>query len=144
MEGSKNMDTSHLLHLYHQKLRMFQNELNITLKQFGLYHSQWTILYTLYQKGKMTQTEIWQYLKVEAPTITRTLVRMEQSGWVERKIGTDKRERIVTLTEKATSTYPEIIQAVKQTEELFLEQLSEQEKLTLQHLLEKLSIERDE
>ncbi|WP_208590585.1 MarR family winged helix-turn-helix transcriptional regulator [Gracilibacillus suaedae] len=138
------MDTSHLLHLYHQKLRMFQNELNITLNQFGLYHSQWTILYTLYQKGNITQTEIWQYLKVEAPTITRTLVKMEQRGWVERKIGTDKRERIVTLTERAISTYPEIIQAVKQTEELFLEQLSKQEKLTLQHLLEKLSIERDE
>ncbi|SFL34397.1 DNA-binding transcriptional regulator, MarR family [Gracilibacillus orientalis] len=138
------MDTSHLLHLYNQKLRLFQNELNITLKKFGLFHSQWTILYTLYQKGKMTQTEIWQYLKVEAPTITRTLVRLEKNGWIERKVGTDKRERVVTLTEKAESTYLDIIEAVKQTEEMFLNQLSKQEKIALQQLLEKLSIERDE
>ncbi|MGP4042038.1 MarR family winged helix-turn-helix transcriptional regulator [Gracilibacillus sp. D59] len=137
------MNTSHLLHLYHQKLRLFQNELNITLKKFGLFQSQWMILYTLYQRGNMTQTEIWQYLKVEAPTITRTLVRMEKSGWVERKIGTDKRERVVTLTGKAKSTYPDIIEAVKQTEEMFLKRLSEEEKVALQQLLEKLSIERD-
>ncbi|UOQ47027.1 MarR family transcriptional regulator [Gracilibacillus caseinilyticus] len=136
------MDTSHLLHLYNQKLRLFQNELNEQLKPFGLFHSQWTILYTLFQKEEMTQTEIWQYLKVEAPTITRTLVRMEKNGWVNRSIGQDKRERIVTLTNKAKSTYPEIMKQIKGTEVQFLQNLSQQERQQFQQLLEKLSLER--
>ncbi|UOQ86411.1 MarR family winged helix-turn-helix transcriptional regulator [Gracilibacillus salinarum] len=138
------MDTSHLLHLYNQKLRLFQTELNEQLKPFGLFHSQWTILYTLFQQEEMTQTEIWQYLKVEAPTITRTLVRMEKNGWIHRSIGQDKRERLVTLTDKAKSTYPEIMKQIKKTEAQFLQNLSQQERHQFQQLLEKLSIEKEE
>ncbi|WP_163538925.1 MarR family transcriptional regulator [Gracilibacillus sp. YIM 98692] len=138
------MDTSQLLHLYNQKIRLFMNELNLTLKPFDLYSSQWSILYTLYQKGDMTQTEIWRYLKVEAPTVTRTLARMETSGWVQRTIGKDKRERLVTLTDNARQYYPEIIQAVKQSEQRFLGKLTEEEQRQLQQLLEKLGIERYE
>ena len=37
----------------------------------------------------MTQKEIWQYLNVEAPTVTRTIVRLEESGWINRREGTD-------------------------------------------------------
>ncbi|MDX8047450.1 MarR family transcriptional regulator [Gracilibacillus sp. S3-1-1] len=136
------MDTSNLLHIYNQKLRLHQAKLNAVLQPFGLFHSQWSILYTLSEKGSMTQTEIWQYLKVEAPTVTRTLVRMEKSGWVERKVGQDKRERVVTLTEKARTTYPEILRLVKETEAWFLADLSAEERETLQQLLEKLSTEK--
>ncbi|KAB8131833.1 MarR family transcriptional regulator [Gracilibacillus oryzae] len=119
-------------------------ELNDCLKSFDLYSSQWTILYTLHQKGKMTQTEVWQYLKVEAPTTTRTLVRMEKSGWITRKTGKDKRERVVDLTETAKKKFPQILAAIKVAESSFLSNLSEEELHTLEKLLGKLTIERDE
>ncbi|MFC4404826.1 MarR family winged helix-turn-helix transcriptional regulator [Gracilibacillus xinjiangensis] len=138
------MDPSKLLHLFNQKQRLLMKELNDCLKPFDLYSSQWTILYILYEKGKMTQTEIWQYLKVEAPTTTRTLVRMEKSGWITRGIGKDKRERVVELTESAMQTFPQVLSAVKVTEKQFLENLSEDELSIFEELLVKLTIERDE
>lgn len=118
-------------------------EINEWLKPFDLYSSQWTILYTLHQNGRMTQTEIWQNLKVEAPTITRTLVRMEKSGWVTRQVGTDKRERVVQLTEMAIDKFPEIFRQIKKGESKFLENLSEEELSLFKELLDKLTIERD-
>nr|WP_278337012.1 helix-turn-helix domain-containing protein [Clostridium chromiireducens] len=36
----------------------------------------------LYEKKQCTQIEVCQYLGVEAPTITRTLTRMEEMGLV--------------------------------------------------------------
>ncbi|SER78115.1 DNA-binding transcriptional regulator, MarR family [Gracilibacillus ureilyticus] len=137
------MDTSNLLHLFNQKQRILMREINEWLKPFDLYSSQWTILYTLHQNGRMTQTEIWQNLKVEAPTITRTLVRMEKSGWVTRQVGTDKRERVVQLTEMAIDKFPEIFRQIKKGESKFLENLSEEELSLFKELLDKLTIERD-
>ncbi len=32
----------------------------------------------------MTQKEIWSYLNVEAPTVTRTIKRLEENGWIQR------------------------------------------------------------
>ena len=38
----------------------------------------------LYPKHKeMTLTQIWKYLNVEAPTITRTVNRLAELGWIE-------------------------------------------------------------
>lgn len=138
------MNTSELLHLFNQKLRLFTKELNEILQEFDLYASQWTILYTLHERGKMTQTEIWQYLKVEAPTTTRTLVRMEKNGWIRRKAGSDKRERMVELTEKATQQIPLILDTVKKCEDRFLHKLSSTEQIKLHEFLSKLDLERDE
>ncbi|UZM96996.1 MarR family transcriptional regulator [Lysinibacillus sp. MHQ-1] len=41
----------------------------------------------------MTLTQIWKYLNVEAPSITRAITRLETLGWVERLDGEDKREK---------------------------------------------------
>ncbi|WP_077622807.1 MarR family winged helix-turn-helix transcriptional regulator [Sediminibacillus massiliensis] len=132
------MDTSHLFHTLNQKVRMLSKELNEKLQEYNLYSSQWTILYTLDKRGPMTQTDIWNYLKVEAPTVTRTLARMESSGWVTRKPGKDKRERIVQLTLEAEQKVSIIKQSVENFEQDHLAHLSEQERQQLLHLLQKL------
>ncbi|MDQ0252918.1 DNA-binding MarR family transcriptional regulator [Evansella vedderi] len=136
------MDTSRLFHTLNQKVRLLTKELNEVLQPFQLFSSQWTILYILSEKGPMSQTEIWKYLEVEAPTTTRTLVRMEASGWIYRKPGRDKRERIVELTETAKEKYPSIKKTVENLEQRLVYQLSDQEQHQLQQLLEKLEENR--
>ncbi|KHF40550.1 MarR family winged helix-turn-helix transcriptional regulator [Halalkalibacter okhensis] len=138
------METSNLLHTLNQKARLSSKQLNEELQEFGLYSSQWAILYVLNQNGTMTQTEIWQYLKVEPPTVTRTLVRMEASGWVIRKSGKDKRERCIVLTEMAKEKFPLVQSRLKRFEDQFVSPLSQQEQQQLQHLLEKLGQKRDD
>src|SRR5690606_41969348 len=106
-----------LFHEIHQKSRLSVKEVNEALKEFDLYSTQWSILFCLPQFGSMTQKEIWQYLNVEAPTVTRTIVRLEASGWINRREGTDKRETIVQLSSLAEQKVPEVEKRSRHAEE---------------------------
>ncbi|SFP01846.1 MarR family winged helix-turn-helix transcriptional regulator [Salibacterium halotolerans] len=135
------MDTSGLIHLLNQKARNFSKELNDQVQPHGLYASQWTILYILMKNGPMTQTEIWKYLQVEAPTVTRTLAKMEENGWVSRQYGRDRRERIAVITDEAKQQLPKVKESVEQMEHHFTGSLTREEAKQLYTLLQKLGIE---
>lgn len=127
-----------LFHEIHQKSRLSVKEVNEALKEFNLYSTQWSILFCLKQFGSMTQKEIWQYLNVEAPTITRTVARLEESGWIERKEGSDKRERIVYLSKQAEKAVPEIEKRILEVEGRLVSQLTEEEQAQLVELLKRI------
>ena len=83
-------------HKVNQLARSFTKKLNEKISPLGLYSSQWAIVVYLYEKKQCTQIELSQYLTVEAPTITRTLARMEEMGWVTREYGNNKREKHIS------------------------------------------------
>jgi len=97
-----------IIHQLNQSTRMVAKKTNEQLEAYGLYGSQWSILYCLHTYGPMTQKDIWTYLHVEAPTVTRTVSRLEKNGWVERIQGDDKREKVVKMTEEAKIKYDDI------------------------------------
>lgn len=127
-----------LFHVFFQQNRYLVNQLNDALKVHGLFNSQWTILFLLHDNGPMSLTEIWKYLNVEAPTITRTVTRLQTLGWVVRVEGTDKREKIIALSEYALAQFPAIEKSVVAFEQQITEQLSQDEQQQLLHLLKKL------
>lgn len=127
-----------LIHLLNQRVRYISKHLNDTLQQHGLYQAQWSILYYLYKNGPKTQTDIMNYFHVNAPTITRTVKRMEENGWVSRVAGSDRRERFIELTDESKKKYKEIENVVSQHEERMLINLSIEEKEILLQLLEKI------
>ena len=127
-------------HELNQKARLSIKVLNEALKEYELYSAQWSILYTLKRFGIMTQTEIWQYLHVEAPTVTRTLVKLEQRKLIIRKEGKDKRERVVQLTEEAQILIPIIEERIDQVEKQLLLSLSMDEVDQLTKLLKKIGM----
>lgn len=133
-----SLSNQDLVHMMQQKSRQFSKSINEALKKHDLYMSQWSILYCLHKFGAMTQKEIWLYLNVEAPTITRTLERMEKSEWIIREEGTDKRERIIRLTEKAKNEFLGIKQTVESVEQEFLFHITDKEKTQLYQLLQKI------
>lgn len=132
-------NTNKLFHMLYQKTRLMTKELNEHLQIHDLYSSQWSILYCLKVNGPMIQSDIWRYLVVEAPTVTRTLVKLEESGWVKRTQGSDKRERLVSLTDKAIENLPMVEKTVKSFEQKMVKTLSNEEQDTFFHLLNKLS-----
>lgn len=132
------MDNQNLIHLLNQRARLITNEVNNHLKDHVLYHSQWSILFCIHHFGPMSQTAIWKYLNVEAPTVTRTLARMEENGWIIRTPGDDKRERIIQLTEEAKSKLPIIKQTIHALEKEMLSDLTSEEKKQLHKLLSKI------
>ncbi|WP_062440665.1 MarR family winged helix-turn-helix transcriptional regulator [Thalassobacillus devorans] len=133
-----NTETRELFHLLNQRVRLITKEVNNVLSDHGLYHSQWSIIFCLDQFGPMTQTAIWKYLNVEAPTVTRTLSRMEKNGWIIRKQGEDKRERVIEMTDAAKQKFTAVNEAVDQIEKEMAHPLSSEEIQHLKHLLRKL------
>lgn len=133
------MTNYEVFHLLNQKKRLLEKELNTVLKPFQLYTAQWAILYCLDRFGSMTQTDIWKYLHVKAPTVTRTLAKMEKNGWIYRKYGIDRRERVITLTNRAKQQLPKIKQQVKIVERKLLQHLSAAEMEQLNILLRKIN-----
>ncbi|MEK4629189.1 MAG: MarR family transcriptional regulator [Solibacillus sp.] len=127
-----------LFHMFFQQNRYLVNELNHVLKEHGLFNSQWTILFLLHQNGPMSLTSIWKYLKVEAPTVTRTVTRLETLGWIKRMQGNDKREKIIALTPFAIEKFPEIEASILSFEHEMTKNLNEDEQKLLVHLLGKM------
>lgn len=130
-----------LFHEIFQKTRFLSKELNLVLKEYNLFASQWTVLYCVHQHGDMTLTEVWKYLNVEAPTITRTVNRLATLGWLTIEEGLDRRERIVKLSNKATADFPVIEAAIIRYENRFLQRLTEAEQTQLFNLLRKMDLE---
>jgi DNA-binding MarR family transcriptional regulator len=126
-------------HKISQTARVFSKKLNGVLSPKGLYSSQWGILMCLNYRSTLTQVQISNYLHVEAPTITRTLTRLEEMGWVIRAEGEDKRERYVSLSPQAVEKFPEWLEAADQLEKAALRDISEEDLATFNRVLKKMN-----
>jgi MarR family transcriptional regulator for hemolysin len=133
-----------LFHEIFQKTRFLSKELNLVLKEYDLFASQWSVLYCVHRHDEMILTNIWRYLNVEAPTVTRTVSRLEKLGWLKTHEGKDRREKIVRLSEEAIVRFPVIEASIIQFENEFLGNLSSDEQAMLIALLKKLDKERSE
>lgn len=125
-------------HKVNQLARNFTKKLNEKIAPLGLYSSQWGIILYLHEKKQCTQIELSQYLGVEAPTITRTLSRMEEMGLVIRTEGKDKRERIINLTEKAYEMFPKWFEEAKNIEVEAISNINKEELEIFNSVLEKM------
>lgn len=127
-----------LIHELFQKSRFLSQEVNNTLKKYNLFASQWSVLYCIQLHKEMTLTQIWKYLNVEAPTITRTVNRLAELGWIEICSGKDKREKIVKLSEQALQQFPAIKAAMMEFEDRMVASLSDDEEAQMLELLQKI------
>ncbi|HZG74119.1 MAG TPA: MarR family transcriptional regulator [Chondromyces sp.] len=117
---------------FHQFLmlyRPFENKLNLHLSKHQLQRAQWTILYYLSNFGCATLVELSNYQGVEKPTVTRTINRLEELGYVEQVPSKDKREKKMQLTGLGEKVYKEVRVTIDQFEEDILKGISEEEQL---------------
>lgn len=128
-----------LFHAIFQKTRYLNKELNSVLKEHHLFASQWSVLYCIHEHGDMSLTDIGRYLNVEAPTVTRTVNRLADLGWLMIERGKDRRERIVKLSKEASMKFPEIEETIIQFETRYLKRLSSDEQIQLMELLKKMN-----
>lgn len=129
----------HYGHKISQTARVFSKTLNGIMSPMGLYSSQWGIILCLHYRNALTQVQLSNYLNVEAPTITRTLTRLEEMGWIIRSEGDDKRERYVSLSPQAIERFPEWLQAASDLEALALRDIEESELATFNRVLKKMN-----
>lgn len=68
------------------------------IRKSGIGPNQFTLLAVLSRLDEANQGELAERLAVDSTTLTRTLARLEERGWVVSRPGEDRRERWVRLT----------------------------------------------
>jgi DNA-binding MarR family transcriptional regulator len=74
-------------------------QLASALKAFGLRVTEWRALAALYARQRCTMSELAELAAIDRTTLTRTVDRMEQAGWLARLAdGADMRVTRLSLT----------------------------------------------
>lgn len=127
-------DIGYLIKNINDKLKV---KADADLKHSNLTLAQSRVLAFLDRRGSQaTQKEIEVYLEVSHPTVVGIISRMEQNGhlrcWVDK---TDKRNKIVALTEQAKALGEEMEQRILANEKMLLASLSEADIKKLKQML---------
>ena len=112
------------------------------LKKIGLTQSQADVIVLLAHESKRVfrQRDIERALNYSNPTVTGLLNRLEQKGFIVRRVDSDdSRARIIMLTDKAFEVIGEIYQSIRQTEQMLFDGFSEEEIQTLQPLMARMA-----
>jgi DNA-binding MarR family transcriptional regulator len=119
--------------------RLARNELAVRLSAAGLYPGQEQVLFQLDEFGPLSLTEIAERQDVSAPTMTKTVNRMEAQGFLSRATARDDaRSMIISMTPEGRVALAESRNAAKATEAAVFEALPEQDAALLGELLGRL------
>lgn len=109
------------------------------LKAYGLTVVQQLILAALAQEEGLSAGEIGQMLVLDSATVSGTLERMADNGWITKETDhNDRRVMRIRLTPKARELNQRLGQARQESNREFLAPLSLEEKLLLKRLLRDL------
>ena len=86
--------------------------------------------------GECTQKELENFLEVSHPTVVGIVSRMEQNGFVTCRIdASDRRNKIVSLTEKAVEAGKSILGSLREQEEAMFDGFTDEERQKLDEYL---------
>lgn len=90
--------------------RCWRTKLDERLRPLGLSQSRWMVLLHLSKRGDgVVQKALAEWLGIEGPTLVRTLDRMTEDGWIERReSSTDRRAKTVHLTKQSRTVIKNI------------------------------------
>lgn len=116
--------------------RSMRTVLSRNLLATGLYAGQDGVILALAEEGGLTAGALATRLGVKAPTMTRTIGRLEAQGFVERRPDeTDGRLTVVHLTEAGRASVDQIAEAGKCSEQQAADGFSEKDVRNLLKLL---------
>lgn len=117
--------------------RLARSNLAGGLLEHGLYAGQEQVLFLLDEHGPLALTELAEKLDVRAPTITKTVTRMEAQGFLSRATSRDDaRSIIIALTPEGRRVMKIGRQIVKETEAALFSGLNSETRQTLQNCLD--------
>ena len=109
------------------------------LSQLGLHVSQELVLFMLWREEGLSQSELAACLRVELPTVTKAVQRMERVGLLIRQADEqDTRVSRVYLTEKGRALYAPALTIWQDVEARMLHGMTEIEQALLRRLLQQM------
>jgi DNA-binding MarR family transcriptional regulator len=112
-------------------------ELAQGLRDFGLRVPEWRALAALYSRRGCTTSQLADLATIDRTTLTRTVDRMQEAGWIERLADdADLRVTRLALTASGKKMFERIWPEVQRLNELALEGLPKSDIQSLQRILE--------
>ena len=121
--------------------RMARTALAGRLLAHGFYAGQDQIMLALHTDDGLTTGQLAERVGVRPPTITKTINRLQDQGFVERRASErDGRQTHVHLTETGQSALSAINRAIRKTEKSVLAGLTGKERKRLKKLLSQIEM----
>ncbi len=106
---------------------------------YGLTTTQFFLLTALYEEDGIPITALAQKVALDKATLTGLLDRLERDGLIRRESNPEDRRTIkIHLTAKAEGLRDELTDLYHQNNEIFLSQLSGEERRVFEQVVEKL------
>ncbi|WP_182418899.1 MarR family winged helix-turn-helix transcriptional regulator [Bartonella sp. HY038] len=119
--------------------RFLRTALAQELQKEGLYPGQDNVLLALSLKGELTLGQLAHELDVRPPTITKTILRLANQGFVEKNTSTeDQRQSFVSLTSKGLNIVNRLQTHLNAIEKTALNNVSNDEITILTELLQRI------
>ncbi|AXX97149.1 MarR family winged helix-turn-helix transcriptional regulator [Profundibacter amoris] len=126
-------------YLANHMARLFEKGLYRRIEPLGLAPAQFMTLLVLWDQDGITQQTLRLHLDVEQATMANTLKRMERDGLITRRAHkSDKRARLVYLTDKAREMRDGALSAAKAQNKIALGSLSASERAQLVSLMQRV------
>ena len=119
-----NMNLSRLISILHNQKNSY---MNVQLKEFGLSHGQAITLKIIYEENNIKQEDLNKRLQIDKSAVTR--ISKE-----------DKRNHVLSLTSKGKELYPKIKDVIKETTEMMIKDIDQNELILLEELLLKMKM----
>jgi len=120
-------------------------ELAQGLRDYGLRVPEWRALAALYARRNSTMSDLAELATIDRTTLTRTIDRMEEAGWLARVAdAADMRVTRLELSAAGRRMFERIWPEVEKLNALALEGVSKAEIRDLQRILERMRSNLDE
>lgn len=97
--------------------RAVQNLFDNAYKAVGLEGTQYTVLAHIYVVGPIPLSKLAELMYVDRTTLGRNLKPLEKKGLVEIKTGSDRRAKLISITDQGKEVLSEALPIWKQTHE---------------------------
>ncbi|MEK3979009.1 MarR family transcriptional regulator [Psychrobacillus sp. FSL K6-2836] len=118
--------------------RPYANGLQQVLSPFQMSEAQWGLIRYIYEVGPATNSEIALYWSVEKPSVTALAQKLIDQNLIYVVYGTDKRKKVMHLTEEGIVKYQQLKKAVHTFQSSLLEGVTEEECEIVEKVLVKL------
>jgi DNA-binding MarR family transcriptional regulator len=123
-----------------QAARLHRSYLNEQLADHRLYAGQEQVFRVLLAAGALTVGELAQNLRVQAPTVSKSLNRLSAAGLIERETGAgDLRIVMVRLSPRGQALAASVNALWDQVEEGLLKGFNDQDRRQLRKLLNRIN-----
>ena len=132
------MNLSRLISILHNQKNSY---MNVQLKEIGLSHGQAIALKIIYEENNIKQEDLNKRLQIDKSAVTRILKTLEDKQLIIKETSQeDKRNHILSLTSNGKMLYPQIKNVIKETTEVMLKDIDQNQQLLLEKLLLKMKM----